>query len=370
MGSPEPDRGTRIAHEEPSCQTRPSHCHRRQARARLGSPRPSPRRDRDGARRTTPAGRSSTPSRRPVDKPRRAAAAQARHVPSPPRRPRPAARPAAGQPARSGSSNRVRARLARLGVQRSNPYNPVLEPLLRIVRSNDPKIETSTLRQIERAYQVAERWHRGQKRKSGDPYITHPLAVTTILAELGMDPATLMAGLLHDTVEDTEYGLDQLRRDFGDSGRPARRRRHQAGQGQVRRGRAGRDRAQDGRRHGQGPARPGHQARRPAAQHAHHALPQAGEAGEEGPRDPGDLRAAGPPAGHEHHQVGAGGPRLRDPLPQDVRRDRPAGRRARAQARRVPGHSDRRGPVRPARRPHQGHRHRPARSTTTASTRR
>ncbi|MFD7020474.1 RelA/SpoT family protein [Streptomyces sp. NPDC059161] len=123
----------------------------------------------------------------------------------------------AGSVSRSaGSSNRVRARLARLGVQRSSAYNPVLEPLLRIVRSNDPKIETATLRQVERAYQVAERWHRGQKRKSGDPYITHPLAVTTILAELGMDPATLMAGLLHDTVEDTEYGLDTLRRDFGD----------------------------------------------------------------------------------------------------------------------------------------------------------
>ena len=144
----------------------------------------------------------------PVDKP----ADQSRPKPTPP----PAVRQAAGQPARSGSSNRVRARLARLGVQRANPYNPVLEPLLRIVRSNDPKIETATLRQIERAYQVAERWHRGQKRKSGDPYITHPLAVTTILAELGMDPATLMAGLLHDTVEDTEYGLDDLRRDFGD----------------------------------------------------------------------------------------------------------------------------------------------------------
>ncbi|MFJ7149845.1 RelA/SpoT family protein [Streptomyces sp. NPDC100445] len=134
---------------------------------------------------------------------------------------RPAQPPVVRQPptpsARTGSSNRVRARLARLGVQRANPYNPVLEPLLRIVRSNDPKTENSTLRQIERAYQVAERWHRGQKRKSGDPYITHPLAVTTILAELGMDPATLMAGLLHDTVEDTEYGLDQLRRDFGDT---------------------------------------------------------------------------------------------------------------------------------------------------------
>ncbi|MFF5342909.1 GTP pyrophosphokinase [Streptomyces althioticus] len=146
----------------------------------------------------------------PVDKPE-----QPRPKPSPPERPASLARPNTGQP-RSGSSNRVRARLARLGVQRANPYNPVLEPLLRIVRGNDPKIENATLRQIEKAYQVAERWHRGQKRKSGDPYITHPLAVTTILAELGMDPATLMAGLLHDTVEDTEYGLEDLRRDFGD----------------------------------------------------------------------------------------------------------------------------------------------------------
>ncbi|MER7198031.1 GTP pyrophosphokinase [Streptomyces sp. CB01635] len=166
----------------------------------------------------TPGGKAAEQQPRPkppADKrpaPGPEAAAPAPAAPPTP----PVVRPAAGQPARSGSSNRVRARLARLGVQRSNPYNPVLEPLLRIVRSNDPKIETSTLRQVERAYQVAERWHRGQKRKSGDPYITHPLAVTTILAELGMDPATLMAGLLHDTVEDTEYGLDTLRRDFGD----------------------------------------------------------------------------------------------------------------------------------------------------------
>ncbi|MFJ9930554.1 GTP pyrophosphokinase [Streptomyces misionensis] len=150
----------------------------------------------------------------PVEK----SAEAVRPKPAPTERPAqpPVVRPPSVQPGRTGSSNRVRARLARLGVQRANPYNPVLEPLLRIVRSNDPKIENSTLRQIERAYQVAERWHRGQKRKSGDPYITHPLAVTTILAELGMDPATLMAGLLHDTVEDTEYGLEDLRRDFGD----------------------------------------------------------------------------------------------------------------------------------------------------------
>ncbi|MGW0391352.1 RelA/SpoT family protein [Streptomyces sp. NPDC003042] len=149
------------------------------------------------------------PAAQPDPQAESAAAAAATPQPTPPVKPAPAKS--------AGSSNRVRARLARLGGQRSTPYNPVLEPLLRIVRSNDPKIETATLRQIEQAYQVAERWHRGQKRKSGDPYITHPLAVTTILAELGMDPATLMAGLLHDTVEDTEYGLEQLRRDFGDA---------------------------------------------------------------------------------------------------------------------------------------------------------
>ncbi|MFF9913081.1 RelA/SpoT family protein [Streptomyces sp. NPDC013457] len=149
----------------------------------------------------------------PKNKPAEGSPTPVAPAPAPASSPKPAPAPVTRS---GGSSNRVRARLARLGVQRSSPYNPVLEPLLRIVRSNDPKIETATLRQVERAYQVAERWHRGQKRKSGDPYITHPLAVTTILAELGMDPATLMAGLLHDTVEDTEYGLDTLRRDFGD----------------------------------------------------------------------------------------------------------------------------------------------------------
>ncbi len=90
----------------------------------------------------------------------------------------------------------------------------MLEPLFRIVRASDPKAD---LRLLERAYQVAEKYHRGQRRKSGDPYITHPLSVTTILAELGMDVPTLCAGLLHDTVEDTDYSLDMLRRDFGDT---------------------------------------------------------------------------------------------------------------------------------------------------------
>ncbi|MEU7569057.1 RelA/SpoT family protein [Streptomyces fradiae] len=178
----------------------------------LSAATPDQRADQAAAPSATPKTRQDAPSTTPDAKPVPAVPPRAAH-PAPVTAPK----PAPPVPARGGgSSNRVRARLARLGVQRSSPYNPVLEPLLRIVRSNDPKIETATLRQIEFAYQVAERWHRGQKRKSGDPYITHPLAVTTILAELGMDPATLMAGLLHDTVEDTDYGLEDLRRDFGD----------------------------------------------------------------------------------------------------------------------------------------------------------
>ena len=106
----------------------------------------------------------------------------------------------------------LRRRLARLGRQGTGA-SPVLEPLLRSVRSNHAKADLGL---IERAYAVAERAHRGQRRKSGDPYITHPVAVATILADLGMTPATLAAALLHDTLEDTDYTLDMLRADFGD----------------------------------------------------------------------------------------------------------------------------------------------------------
>ncbi len=127
------------------------------------------------------------------------------------------AEPAAGARADTAddlppAASRVRARLARLGA-RTSQTNPVLEPLFHTVRLTHPKADLSV---IARAYEVAERCHRGQLRKSGDPYITHPLAVATILAELGMTTPTLAAALLHDTVEDTDYSLDQLRTDFGD----------------------------------------------------------------------------------------------------------------------------------------------------------
>ena len=121
--------------------------------------------------------------------------------------------PGGGSSSGGGGSSRARARarLAFLGGHRE-PANPVLEPLLQSVRVTHPKADVSV---IERAYAVAEQAHHGQTRKSGDAYITHPLAVTTILAELGMTPPTLAAALLHDTVEDTDYKLEQLERDFG-----------------------------------------------------------------------------------------------------------------------------------------------------------
>lgn len=109
------------------------------------------------------------------------------------------------------SARSVRARLSRLG-GRSGPAFPALEPVLQAARTNHPKADLAV---VEQAYVVAEKAHRGQLRKSGDPYITHPVAVATILAELGMTPSTLVAALLHDTVEDTDYSLDQLRREFG-----------------------------------------------------------------------------------------------------------------------------------------------------------
>ncbi|GAA0226688.1 hypothetical protein GCM10009539_10010 [Cryptosporangium japonicum] len=88
-----------------------------------------------------------------------------------------------------------------------------LHNLLTLHRQVHPKAEVEVVR---RAYTIAERAHRGQMRKSGEPYITHPLAVTEICAELGMDTTALVAAILHDTVEDTQYTLDQLRADFGD----------------------------------------------------------------------------------------------------------------------------------------------------------
>jgi GTP pyrophosphokinase len=89
------------------------------------------------------------------------------------------------------------------------------DPVAYLIRTHRRIHSHGDTREVRRAYDVAERMHRGQSRKSGEPYITHPLAVAQTLAELGMDTTTLVAALLHDTVEDTSYTMDELRGDFG-----------------------------------------------------------------------------------------------------------------------------------------------------------
>ncbi|GAA3833002.1 GTP pyrophosphokinase [Brevibacterium ammoniilyticum] len=96
--------------------------------------------------------------------------------------------------------------------QNNADYPRVLGPMIRALQSSHPKADIDL---VVRAYTVAEEAHRGQTRKSGDPYITHPVAVATILAEIGMLPVTLAAALLHDTVEDTDYSLEELTESFG-----------------------------------------------------------------------------------------------------------------------------------------------------------
>lgn len=98
------------------------------------------------------------------------------------------------------------------GTGSSKGSEQLLAPLKSSFHQHHPE---STLDDIDRAFVTADQKHEGQLRKSGDPYITHPVAVAEILAELGLDQPTIIAALLHDTVEDTGYSLDELKSDFG-----------------------------------------------------------------------------------------------------------------------------------------------------------
>jgi GTP pyrophosphokinase len=91
--------------------------------------------------------------------------------------------------------------------------NALITPVVNRLRENTKDGDIAI---VERAFVAAESAHKGQLRKSGDPYITHPVAVAEILVEFGLDPATIAAALLHDTVEDTNYSSEKLRADFGD----------------------------------------------------------------------------------------------------------------------------------------------------------
>ena len=89
----------------------------------------------------------------------------------------------------------------------------LIAPVVSALKENHASSNASD---VERAFLVAEKAHEGQLRRSGERYITHPVAVAQILAELGLNTETVIAALLHDTVEDTPYSLKELRHDFGD----------------------------------------------------------------------------------------------------------------------------------------------------------
>ena len=90
---------------------------------------------------------------------------------------------------------------------------PILAPeLARAVAAQGDRLDRDLL---ARAYRVSAQAHRGQKRLSGDDFVSHSVAVATILAEQQMDSTTIAAALLHDVVEDSDVSLDDIRRDFG-----------------------------------------------------------------------------------------------------------------------------------------------------------
>ncbi|CAN5662391.1 GTP pyrophosphokinase [soil metagenome] len=108
----------------------------------------------------------------------------------------------------------VRAVLARLPFELGTPVPEQVQPLMQSLKRSGARVDVKL---ILRAFEIADDAHRGQTRASGEPYIIHPIGVAEILADLGADTATICAALLHDVVEDTEWGVEALRQEFGDA---------------------------------------------------------------------------------------------------------------------------------------------------------
>jgi guanosine-3',5'-bis(diphosphate) 3'-pyrophosphohydrolase len=109
-------------------------------------------------------------------------------------------------------SSSIRSRLPRIFSKQSS-YTQELQQVVKSLKANHPKADVGL---VEKAFIAAEKAHAEQLRKSGEPYISHPVAVAQILADLGIGATTIASALLHDTVEDTPYSLEKLRSDFGD----------------------------------------------------------------------------------------------------------------------------------------------------------
>ena len=151
-----------------------------------------------------------------------------------------------------------------------NP-DELYQELIQCVQKYHPSDDISM---IEKAYKVASEAHKNQFRKSGEPYIIHPLNVAIILADLKLDKETIVAGILHDVVEDTVMTEEDLRREFGDD---------------VALLVAVRGPAQDVPRHGEGYPRHYDQTGGSSAQYAHVEVQDAGEPAEDCQGDAGDL---------------------------------------------------------------------------------
>ncbi len=245
-----------------------------------------------------------------------------------------------------------------------------LATLLGKVREYNPAADIAT---VQRAYEFSADVHRGQKRKSGEPYLVHPLEVAALIADLRLDVPSVVTGLLHDTVEDTLDDARAGRVALRQRDRHAGRRRHQDRPDQLHepRGDAGRELPQDDPRDGARHPRHPRQARRPHPQHADARAPRAGAPDRDRPGDARHLRAARAPARHLLDQERARGQRAPLPapgglLPAEAQRreeeDRARGVHRATSSRRA--HEEARG-GRP-----RGRRSPAGRSTSTRSTRR
>ena len=186
------------------------------------------------------------------------------------------------------------------------------EDLIEKVRAANPEADTELLR---RAYVFSAYEHKGQVRRSGEPYLVHPLEVADVLADLRLDVVAIAAGLLHDIVEDTPTTIERVRELFGEQvahvvegvTKPGRLAVF------VNRGTPGRELPQDAARDGGRCARHPRQAGRPAPQHADAASPARRAAPANRARDARHLRAHRAPARHEQAQERARGAGLQAP---------------------------------------------------------
>ncbi len=225
--------------------------------------------------------------------------------------------------------------------------------LVERVRRYNPNADEDLL---NRAYVFAMKAHGTQKRASGDPFFSHPLEVAAILTDLKFDDATIVAAVLHDTIEDTAATREEIDKVFGAGDRRTGRGPDQAQPARLRlQARpAGGELPQAAARHRRRRARVADQARRPAAQHAHARLHAAGQARAHRPGHARHLRPARRPNGHAGDAQRARRPRLPLSDAGRLRFDHGAARGAEEEERRA-DRAHRRRAHRPVRAPrHQG----------------